>query len=279
MRSAIYEGTVVHHRHGPIDHRFSYRVALPLVDLDELDALCRLHPLWSAGRANVVSFHRRDYLPTRPGTLSEAVRDLVEARLAWRPEGPVAMLAHPRTFGWLFNPIALYYCYGPNGDEVEALVVEVTNTPWHERQVYVVGDPGRHRFAKELHVSPFFAMDMSYELTYDAPKQRLSLAMRNVRGDEVLFDASLALERHEADRRSLGRLIWGHLFMTVRVSAGIYRQAFALWRAGVPFVAHPRRARRGDRHDAARPSPTPPRAEANPRPAPAVGRPMESVDG
>lgn len=244
MRSAIYEGTIVHHRRTPVDHRFSYRIALPFVDLDELDGLCNLHPLWSLERPNAISFRRRDYLPDRTGSLTEAVRDLAEERLGRRPTGPVGMLAHPRTWGWLFNPIALYYCFDPEGSRVEALVAEVTNTPWHERHVYVVGEPGRHRFAKELHVSPFFDMDMDYELTYSDPGDRLSVSMQTTRGPETLFAAGLHLRRHEADRHSLGRLLWKHPLATMQVSAGIYREAVALWCAGAPFVPHPRRGQR-----------------------------------
>ena len=241
MRSAVYEGTVVHHRRTPVDHRFSYRIALPLVDLDEIDQLVGLHPLWAAERHNVVSFWRRDYLPARTGSLGDAVRDLVEARLGRRPGGPVTMLAHPRIWGWLFNPIALFYCFDAEALGVEALVAEVTNTPWHERHVYVVGEPGRHRLRKELHVSPFFDMDMDYELTYTEPGDRLGLSMRTMRGGETLFEAGLRLERVGADRHALGRLIWGHPFGTHRVSGAVYRQALALWRAGAPFVPHPRR--------------------------------------
>lgn len=241
-RSAVYEGTLSHHRRTPVEHSFRYRVAMPYVDLDELHDLCGLHPLWSAERSNVVSFQRRDFLPRWPGSLADAVRDLVEERLGWRPAGPVAMLAHPRTWGWLFNPIALYYCLDQASSRVQALVAEVTNTPWHERHVYVVGEPGRHRIAKQLHVSPFFDMDMEYELTYGEPGDRLSVAMRAVRGEQVLFDAALRLERRDADRTSLGRLAWHPSLGPVGGSAAIYRQAFALWRAGAPFVPHPRRS-------------------------------------
>lgn len=246
MNSAIYEGTLVHHRRTPVDRRFSYALALPFVDLDELDALTGNHPLWSTERHNVVSYWRRDYLPDRPGPLAEAVRDSVGERLGRRPSGPVLMLAHPRMWGWLFNPIALYYCFDPHARRVEALLAEVTNTPWHERHVYVVGGPGRHRFAKELHVSPFLSMDMDYELAYGEPTDYLSLSMRTVRGDDTLFAASLRLRRHEVDRRALGRFPWRHPLPTIRVSAGIYRQALGLWLAGVPFVPHPRR--NADRH-------------------------------
>jgi DUF1365 family protein len=38
LRSGIYEGRVVHHRHTPVDHRFTYRMALVLLDLSEVAA-------------------------------------------------------------------------------------------------------------------------------------------------------------------------------------------------------------------------------------------------
>ena len=58
-------------------------------------------------------FRRADFLgdPTVP--LDEAVRDLVEERTGRRPTGPVALLANLRTWGWLFNPISLYFCTEP----------------------------------------------------------------------------------------------------------------------------------------------------------------------
>lgn len=241
LRSALYEGTVVHRRRAPVEHRFAYRIALPLLDLDELDAVFRLHPLWSLEGHNVVAFRRADYLPERPGPLAEAVRSLAEEHLGHRPAGPVALLAHPRTWGFLFNPIALFYCFDPTGRHVEALVAEVTNTPWHERHVYVVAGPGRHRFPKALHVSPFLGMDLDYTLAYDEPGERLSLHMQAVHGETALFDAALALERREANPATLGRLVWRYPFTTMRVSGRIYRQALGLWRAGAPFVAHPAR--------------------------------------
>lgn len=243
MRSAIYEGSVVHYRRHPFDHRFTYRLAMPLVFLDEMEELCGLHSLWSSERPNVVSFRRADYLRPSTASLDEAVRELVQERLGWRPSGPIAMLAHPRMWGWVFNPIALYYCFDPSATAVEALVADVTNTPWHERHAYAVDAPGMHRFPKALHVSPFFDMDLEYGLWYESPGARLTLRLDLCAGDSQRFHAGLHLERRGTGRKELGRMIWSYPFMTARVSGGIYRQAFTLWRKGAPFVAHPRRRR------------------------------------
>ncbi len=239
LRSALYEGRVVHHRTGPVDHRFAYGVAMVLLDLDEVETVCRLHPLWSAERANAVSFRRADYLGDPSVPLARAVADLVAERTGTRPEGPISVLTHLRTWGWLFNPITTYYCYDPSGGEVTHVVVEVTNTPWHERTAYVLEGAGVHRAPKAMHVSPFLPMDLTHRFTVPAPGERLVLGVDDERDDEVVFSASLSLARRAVDRRALGRLLWRHPLMTTRVSAGIYRQAAALRAKGVPFHPHP----------------------------------------
>jgi DUF1365 family protein len=252
LRSAVYEGRVVHHRLTPVDHRFTYRIAMVLLDLAEVDAVCRLHPLWSVERANAISFRRRDYLGDPSVPLDDAVRDLVEVRTGARPTGPVAVLTQLRTWGWLFNPITTYYCYDPTGATVETTVVEVTNTPWHERTAYVLTGTGSHRVAKGMHVSPFLPMDLIHRFTIGEPGDRLTLGVDDFSGDDLVFTASLTLTRLAAGRRSQGRLLWRFPLMTLRVSWGIYRQALALRRKGIPFHRHPDKvaAATGD-HDTA----------------------------
>jgi hypothetical protein len=131
---------------------------------------------------------------------------------------------------------------GAEGEQVEALVAEVENTPWHERLAYVVGPPGRHRFAKSMHVSPFLPMDVEYELRYNAPGESLVVGLDVLRGDERLLAVTLSLRRRALDRRALARLLWEHPGPTHRVSAGIYSQAVRLRLRGAPFYAHPARS-------------------------------------
>lgn len=108
---------------------------LAYIDLDELPRL--LDGRLVAARRGVVRFRREDYLGDRRIPLDQAVRDTVQARTGRRPGGPIRVLTHLRTFGHCFNPVSFYYCFEPAGGQVEALVAEVTNTPWGERQAYV----------------------------------------------------------------------------------------------------------------------------------------------
>jgi DUF1365 family protein len=193
-----------------------------------------------------VRFRREDYLGDPDRDLAEATKDVVEADLGFRPEGPVALLAHLRTFGWCFNPLAAYYCYDATGTQVVAQVLSVTNTPWGERTEYVIdtrSNPAAwsDRFAKAMHVSPFMGMDQTYLLDATAPAEGLRLTLRTEEDGAVVFTADLDLARRPADRTGLGHVLWRYPLMTLRVSLAIHVQALRLWRKGVPFHRHPRR--------------------------------------
>jgi uncharacterized protein len=239
LRSGIYEGTVVHHRYQPVDHRFAYPMTMTMLDLSEVSEVCERHPLWSNERTNAVSFRRADYLGDPATPLDRSVRELVETRTGHAPTGRIALLTQVRTWGWLFNPISVYYCYAPDGRTVETTVVEVTNTPWHERTTYVLPGVGTHLVAKQLHVSPFLPMDLTHRFVIGAPGEHLVLGVDDLQDGDRVFAASMVLHRRPADARSLGRVLWRYPLMTMRVSWGIYRQALALRRRGVPFHAHP----------------------------------------
>jgi hypothetical protein len=239
---SIYEGTVVHERRGEHHRRFTYRVAMPMVDLDGLESLNVLAPLWRAEGRAVMSFRRRDFMGDPAESLSSVVRDTVAEQAGFRPDGPILLLAHHRTWGWCFNPLALYYCYAPDGETLQAVVADVTNTPWGESHAYVLDTrEGVQHFeqAKQMHVSPFLPMDMAYRFHVVAPGERCGVSIAVVRGEDVVFRAALSLVRRDMTRRELARALIRHPFLTHRVSLAIYLRALRLWASRVPFVAHP----------------------------------------
>ena len=89
MESCIYEGRVRHSRVVPATHRFSYRVFLMYLDLDELPRLFERRWLWSTHRPALARFNRADHLGPEDQDLAESVRDLVEADTNCRPDGPI----------------------------------------------------------------------------------------------------------------------------------------------------------------------------------------------
>ena len=242
--AAVYTGRVRHHRAVPVAHGFTYRLAMTFLPLDEVDDVLARHPLWSRRLWSPVRYRREDFFGDPARSLADSVRDLVEAEAGFRPDGPVALLAHLRTFGWCFNPLAAYYCYDATGTRVVAQVLSVTNTPWGERHQYVVDTRGSsgawsQRFPKRLHVSPFMGMDQTYELAASAPGPHLHLGLATEEDGRRVFTAALDLRRRPADRAGLGHVLWRHPLMTLRVSIAIHVQALRLWRKGVPVHPHP----------------------------------------
>jgi DUF1365 family protein len=246
-RAALYEGVVVHRRHGPQPRTFAPRLFLAHLDVDALPESLDPFPGWSARRAAPIHFRRRDFLDGGTGPLGDGVRDLVETRLGRRPTGPVTLLAHQRTFGWLFNPLAVYYCWSRAGG-LDAVVLEVTNTPWGERHWYVVdarrgADVGT--FTKAMHVSPFLPMDVEYRVTWTVPGDDLRLRIDVERGGTRVFEAELALHRVPLDRRRAVTMPLRYWLMPLRVSIGIYREAAKLLLRRTRYFPHPQRRRSG----------------------------------
>lgn len=247
LSSAVYEGEVVHRRHAPHPHAFRYRMAQLYLDLEEVERVFARRWLWSVNRRNVAEFRRSDYLGPADLPLSEAVRQRVTMATGARPAGPIRLLTHLRYAGIIFNPVSFYYCFAEDGVKLEAILAEITNTPWLERHAYVLPCAGAVRrgrmlrwdFAKTFHVSPFMEMDRQYDWRFSVPGDALDVHM-NVMHDGVRdFDAHLHLERRELNAAGLARVLWRYPLMTVQVIGAIYWQALRLGIKRMPFHDHP----------------------------------------
>jgi uncharacterized protein len=240
--SCIYEGVIRHRRSEP-RREFSHRLALVYLDLEELPHL--LGGRLVSPRPGLIRFRRSDYLghPTVP--LDRAVRELVDEQIGDRPAGPIRLLTHLRSFGHCFNPVSFYYCLDPAGERVQALVAEVTNTPWGERHAYVLGTARASgsvlsaQFDKEMHVSPFMGMDHRYQIRASTPGRTLSVHIGSSRAGTTVFDATLSLRRRELTRASMAGTTARYPLATVRVLALIYAHALGLKLAGAPVHPHP----------------------------------------
>lgn len=242
FRSALYAGRVLHHRMHPKTHRLVYRVFSLLIDLDELPAIDRAHSFFSWNRRNVASFHNADHGPADGSDLKSYAHRLCRDAGATSELGRVELLCYPRLWGYVFNPLSVYFCRD-HSERIAAMIYEVRNT-FGERHSYVLpncDEKGvlRHRCAKSFYVSPFMSMEADYRFRVAPPGETISLAIRQFSGGKPLMNAAFIGERRPLTSNNLASAVARNPMMTLKVMGGIHWEALKLWRKGLSFHSRP----------------------------------------
>jgi DUF1365 family protein len=236
----------MHHRLRPVRHRFTYRVFSLFLDLDELEVVDRRLRLLSIERWNLLSFRAADHGARDGSPLQPWVLDrLAEAGITL-PRPVIRLLCFPRLFGYVFNPISVYFCY--DGERLAAIVYEVKNTFGGQHaytfSVRRAGSGDRlaaHGCAKDFYVSPFIDMDARYEFQLAEPGRRLAMVIKETERGLPLLIASQSGEQRPLTDRAIVACLTADLFMTFKVFLGIHLEALRLWWKGVPlFTREPR---------------------------------------
>ncbi len=239
---SIYEGQVVHRRLRPKAHKLNYRVFSLLIDLDRLVEANRVSRLFSINSWGVLSFLERDHGDGREtGLKAWVLTQIAEAGVS--TDGiRVQVLCYPRFFGYVFNPLTVYFCTDLDG-RTRAMLYQVNNT-MGERHTYVIvtrGDDNptlRHACDKAMYVSPFTPMESRYAFSIKPPAGDVCVAIRQSDGDGPLLDASFTGRFVAASPRTILSTLLRHPLMTLKIIGGIHYEALRLWQKGVPVFHH-----------------------------------------
>lgn len=238
LASGLYLGRVMHHRLRPRTHRLRYRMFSLLLDLDEIDAIASRLRLFSRRRFNLFAFHDRDHGDGSATPLRAQVEAHMRAAGVTPDGGAIRLLAMPRLLGHVFNPLSVWFCHARDG-ALAVVIYEVNNT-FGQRHSYVLpvaasdGAEIRHSAPKNFHVSPFMALDMTYNFRVLPPGETLRIAITGRDGDGALIHAALHAERRPLTDAALLRAACSQPLMTLKVVAGIGWEALLLWAKGVP---------------------------------------------
>lgn len=230
--AALYLTRISHVRRTPLHHAFHYRGYSWFFDIDTPPRLP--WPLRALG-----SLRAADHLDGDP---EDSLRTRVQRLLARHGitcEGRITALMSPRTLGYVFDPLSLFWCHHRDGS-LQCVIAEVHNT-YGQRHAYVV-EPDEHghaEVAKSFYVSPFNTVDGHYRLRVPEPTDTLSVQITLHRADHQPFHAGVVGTRAALTPRTvlaaqLRVPLAGWLTM-----ARIRRHGLALWARRLPIIPRP----------------------------------------
>ncbi|MFF3960969.1 DUF1365 domain-containing protein [Streptomyces griseorubiginosus] len=229
---ALYACTIRHVRTTPWRYLLRHRTYLWLVDPDRPPRLPFLiRPL--------ARFDPRDHFTGDQPTLRAGLDAYLAGHGVDLEGGPVVMLTHARVLGYVFNPITLYWCHGPDGAP-RCVVAEVHNT-YGGRHAYLLhpDEGGTAQADKEFYVSPFLPVDGRYRMRLPHPGQRLDLTVHLHREDGRTLTATVHGTRRAVTVPNLLRLALRHPWSTLAVSAAIRFHGIRLHLRGLAVQPRP----------------------------------------
>ena len=237
--SSIYIGNVIHKRFKPKIHFFKYKVFSILLDISEIDILDKSLKIFSYNKFNIVSFYDADHGPRDGTSIKEwVIKNLNDNRINTE-NIKIKLLCYPRIFGYVFNPLSVFFIYNKNS-ELISILYEVKNT-FGEQHTYVFKTKEnenyiKHTCKKKFHVSPFIGMDCTYFFKILKPSEKISVIIDQYDEEGKLLYASQDGDRIEFNNKNLVLSYLRHPLMTFKIIVAIHFEAFKLWTKGIKFV-------------------------------------------
>ena len=239
MSSSIYNGSVIHKRFKPKIHFFKYSVFSLLIDLSELEILHKKIKFFSYNSFNLISFFDIDHGYRDGSSLLAWVKKNLDENHMKSDNINIKLLCYPRIFGYVFNPLSVFYVYD-NKENLISILYEVKNT-FDEQHTYIFRiDKNenllQHSCRKKFHVSPFIEMNCNYFFRILKPGNKMSVIIDQYHENEKILYASQEGTRTNFSSLELIKSYLKHPFMTFKIILAIHFEAFKLWIKGIKFI-------------------------------------------
>tara|TARA_B100000427_G_scaffold302996_1_gene287240 strand:+ start:153 stop:920 length:768 start_codon:yes stop_codon:yes gene_type:complete len=236
--SLIYNGKVVHKRFKPKTHHFKYKVFSLLIDIDELNLIEKEITFFSYNKFNLISFFDKDHGPRNGDSLNKWVKDNLKSIGVNTSEIKIKLLCYPRIFGYVFNPLSIFFIYNKKS-ELVSIFYEVKNT-FGEQHTYIFKTNNenviQNHCKKKFHVSPFIEMESEYFFKVSKPQMKLSVVINQYDKNGKLLFASQDGAAEKLNSKTLISSFISHPMMTIKIILAIHFEAFKLWTKGIKLV-------------------------------------------
>ena len=239
INSSIYNGQVIHKRFKPKVHSFKYNVFSLLIDLSELNMLDKKVNFFSYNKINLISFYDKDHGERDGSSLIDWVHSNLKKNNISTEDIKIKILCYPRIFGFVFNPLSVFYIYNLS-NQLISILYEVKNT-FGEQHTYIFrvekdGNLIQNYCSKKFHVSPFIEMDCNYFFRLLKPGNKISVIIDQYDSEDKILYASQDGVRTDFNTKYLLKSYLKHPIMTFKIILAIHYEAFKLWTKGIKFV-------------------------------------------
>ena len=218
-----------------------------LLDLDNLERLSAQHRFFSYNQWNIFSFFDRDHGSGDGTPLRHWAENLMRENGInfCSGEGTLLLLTLPRMYGYVFNPLSIYY-YLNRKEKLTAVIYQVTNT-FGDRHCYVIPIDHQqksetlyaHSAEKKLFVSPFISMSATYDFYIEKPSKKIQLAIHEFENTKHVLTATLTGKEASLNNDAIISTAIRYPFLTFKVIGAIHWNALLLWLKRVPFFHYP----------------------------------------
>ena len=236
MNSCIYNGYVSHTRFKPVKHSLRYNTFSLFIDLDEIENLSKNNFIFSFNKFNIFSFFNKDHGDRDGLCLKNWVLNKLKKFDINKNINNIKLLCYPRVFGYVFNPLSIFYCY--ENKNLRAIMYEVKNT-FNEQHTYIFKVKSNNEISqkckKKFYVSPFMDMETQYEFKLLNPDENLSVLIKQSDKDGIVLTAVQKGVKKEFNMKQLLVNFVLYPLMTLKIIGAIHYEALRLWKKGAKY--------------------------------------------
>ena len=236
MNSCIYNGFVSHTRYKPVKHSLRYNTFSLFIDLDEIENLSKNNFIFSFNKFNIFSFFNKDHGDRDGLCLKNWVLNKLKKFDINKDINNIKLLCYPRVFGYVFNPLSIFYCY--ENKNLRAVMYEVKNT-FNEQHTYIFKVKSNNEISqkckKKFYVSPFMDMETQYEFKLLNPDENLSVLIKQSDKDGIVLTAVQKGVKKEFNMKQLLVNFVLYPLMTLKIIGAIHYEALRLWKKGAKY--------------------------------------------
>ncbi len=241
----ILFGRVMHKRFFPKVNAFNYGIYYLGLPLSKIDKSLE-NKYFKINRWGLLSFYNKDHGNRDGSDLKIWAHKILKDHGVDKADGEIVLVAMPRVFGYVFNPISLWYCYD-KAQKLRAVICEVNNT-FGETHSYICAHNDQSEIGKDdilegqkvFHVSPFLEREGHYKFRFSLPKSKMGAWIDYYdESKRKKLVTALSGDFIDLSVTSCGRAFWRYPLVTIKSISLIHWQALKLLFRRATYVSKP----------------------------------------